>query len=145
MESTLRANNAKCIIWVNNFSFSDYENQSAGTIIRIEIKYNMDDFVLIDKARKVLGLKDYATLDDIREVYRELSLKYHPDRCKGKKKKECEEFFKEITNAYQVVISYCERYLYSFKEKDVKRGSMSSQQYEHLKQFYDGWWGNLDL
>jgi len=105
----------------------------------------MADFKQIDDARKILGLDEIATLEEIRTSYRKLALKYHPDKCKGKKKRRCEEMFKKISHAKDILINYCAGYKYSFKEKDVKRNAMDKVFYEHLKRFYDGWWGNLDL
>jgi len=105
----------------------------------------MTDFKQIDEARKLLGLGEYASLEEIKSAYKELVLKYHPDRCKGEKKKECEERFKKISHSRDVLMNYCAGYKYSFKENDAKRNTMSKEYYEHLKRFYDGWWGDLDL
>ena len=105
----------------------------------------MADFREIDNARKILGLDEIATLQEIKEDYKKLALKYHPDRCKDKDKIECEKMSKDINNAYQVLMAYCAGYRYSFKEKDVKRTTMDKEFYEHLKRFYDDWWGKLDL
>ena len=99
----------------------------------------------IDKARKTLGLHEEATLYQIKDAYHNLALKYHPDKCKEAKKKECEEIFKKINQAKDILIEYCAGYRYSFKEKDVIRNTMDREFYKHLKRFYDGWWGNLDL
>jgi DnaJ-class molecular chaperone len=33
----------------------------------------------IDKARKLLGLRDRATLEEIKQVYRKMAFRYHPD------------------------------------------------------------------
>lgn len=103
----------------------------------------MVDFKQIDESRKALGLGEYATLKDIIKAYRKLALKYHPDSCKGKEKRECEEMFKKITHAKDVLSAYCAVYRYSFKEKDVKRTSFDKEFYEHLQKFYDGWWGEI--
>jgi len=103
------------------------------------------DFKQIDEARQILGLDEYASLEEIKAVYKELALKYHPDRCAGKKKKECEEKFKKINHAKDVISAYCVNYKYSFKEKDVKRNTMDKELYEHLSRFYDGWFGDLGL
>ncbi|MBP7089033.1 MAG: DnaJ domain-containing protein [Candidatus Omnitrophica bacterium] len=105
----------------------------------------MADFKQINEARKLLGLGEDATLEEIKKAYKELCLIYHPDRCRDGKEKECEEMFKKISQANNVLISYCAGYRYSFKEKDVKRNTMDKLFYEHLKKFYDGWWGDLDL
>ncbi|MBL7081749.1 MAG: DnaJ domain-containing protein [Candidatus Omnitrophica bacterium] len=105
----------------------------------------MINFKQIDEARKLLGLGNIATLEEIKEAYRGLSLKYHPDRCSDKEKKHCEEMIKRINHAKDILLAYCANYRYSFKEKDVKRSAFDSQTYQHLKQFYDGWWADLDL
>ena len=104
----------------------------------------MADFKEIDEARKILGLTEYATLKEITEAYHRLALKYHPDKCKGvKKKAECEERFKKITHSRDVLSAYCSRYRFSFKEKDVKRSSYGQDFYKHLQKFYDGWWEEI--
>ena len=105
----------------------------------------MADFKQIDEARKMLGLEETAILEEIKSTYKRLALKYHPDKCKDEKKKECEEMFKRISHANDILMSYCVGYRYSFKEKDVKRNTIDKELYKHLKRFYDGWWGDLDL
>ena len=105
----------------------------------------MMNFKQIDEARQILGLDEYASLKEIKSVYKELALKYHPDRCGDEKKRECEEKFKKINHAKDILTIYCAGYKYSFKEKDVKRNTMDKEFYEHLKRFYDGWFGDLDL
>jgi len=103
------------------------------------------DFTQIDNARKLLGLGEDASLEEIRDVYRNLALKYHPDRCKEPDKKLCEEKFKRITHAKDLIANYCANYRFSFKEADVKKNTMDRELYEHLKRFYDGWFGDLGL
>ncbi|MDP2922685.1 MAG: DnaJ domain-containing protein [Candidatus Omnitrophota bacterium] len=105
----------------------------------------MADFKQIDEARKLLGLKEDASLEEIKDAYRNLSLKYHPDRCKEPHKKKCEEQFKRIAQAKDILSNYCANYRFSFKEADVKKNTMDREFYEHLKRFYDGWFGDLGL
>jgi DnaJ-class molecular chaperone len=105
----------------------------------------MADFNQIDEARKLLGLDEEASIEEIKDAFRSLALKYHPDRCKDKDKKYCEEMFKKINHAMDIIVSYCANYRYSFKEKDVKGNTMDKELYEYLKRFYDGWLGDLDL
>lgn len=50
---------------------------------------------------KTLGVEKTATKDEIKKAYRNLAFKYHPDRNNGDKA--CEEKFKEINNAYQIL------------------------------------------
>jgi len=105
----------------------------------------MADFKEIDEARRILGLDEEASMEEIKEAYRKLCLKYHPDRCKGNDKKKCEAMIKKINHAKDIIMIYCAGSRFSFKEKDVKRNTMDKELYKHLKRFYDGWWGDLDL
>jgi molecular chaperone DnaJ len=52
---------------------------------------------------EILGAQKGASADDIKKLYRNLVLKYHPDRVTADKKKEAEEMFKEISEAYAVL------------------------------------------
>ena len=101
----------------------------------------MANFKEIDEARKLLGIEETATLKEIKNAYRKLAFKHHPDKCKDEEKKECEEMFKKITHANDILMSYCAGYEYSFKEDDVERETADKEFYEHLKRFYDGWFG----
>ncbi len=50
---------------------------------------------------KVLGIEREASQEEIKRAYRQLALKYHPDRNPGNK--EAEEKFKEAAEAYSVL------------------------------------------
>ena len=50
---------------------------------------------------EVLGVSKNATEDEIKQAFRKLALKYHPDKNKGNK--EAEEKFKEIAQAYEIL------------------------------------------
>jgi molecular chaperone DnaJ len=52
---------------------------------------------------EILGVSKDAQLDQIKKNYRQLALKYHPDRNPGDK--EAEEKFKEASEAYQILSS----------------------------------------
>src|SRR3954470_452350 len=59
---------------------------------------------------KTLGVEKTATEDEIRKSFRQLARKYHPDVAKNKA--EAEEKFKEINEAYQVLIYHEKRKKY---------------------------------
>lgn len=61
---------------------------------------------------EILGVKKSATLDEIKKAYRELALRYHPDRVPHEQKKEAEEKFKDISEAYAVLSDSQKRALY---------------------------------
>ena len=50
---------------------------------------------------ELLGVSRSADTEEIKKAYRQLALKYHPDRNEGSK--EAEERFKEVTEAYEVL------------------------------------------
>jgi len=52
---------------------------------------------------EVLGIGRDASLDEIKRAYRSLALQHHPDKVPPEKKKEAEEKFKEISEAYAVL------------------------------------------
>lgn len=54
----------------------------------------------------ILGLNNDASDDDIKKAFRKMSIKWHPDKwanASENEKKEAEEKFKEINEAYQVL------------------------------------------
>ncbi|MDD5502756.1 MAG: molecular chaperone DnaJ [Candidatus Thermoplasmatota archaeon] len=52
---------------------------------------------------EVLGIGKGAGADEIKQAYRKLALKHHPDRVPAEEKKNAEEKFKEISEAYAVL------------------------------------------
>jgi DnaJ-class molecular chaperone len=59
----------------------------------------------------VLGIKPTATDKEIKDSYRKLCLKYHPDRNPGNKE-EAEKKFKEISEAYRMISDPDQRRMY---------------------------------
>jgi DnaJ-class molecular chaperone len=105
----------------------------------------MANFREINEARQLLGLDEEATIEEVKEAFRNLAVKYHPDKHKGKDKKYYEELFKKVSHAKDIISNYCAGYRFSFKEKEVKKNTMPKEEYEHLKRFYDGWFEDLGL
>jgi len=104
----------------------------------------MADYNQIDRARKTLKLGESATISEIKMAFRKLSLNYHPDKCKEKDKAKCEKKFKRINNANEILIEYCLNYKFPFKTpEDVETPEEKSMK-DHMKRFYDGWWGDLN-
>lgn len=94
---------------------------------------------------EILGVKKNASLDDIKKAYRSLALQYHPDRVPADKKKEAEEKFKEISEAYAVLSDSQKRALYDqyghagvdqrYTTEDIFRSADFSSIFEDLSGF----------
>ncbi|MDR3566663.1 MAG: molecular chaperone DnaJ [Syntrophobacteraceae bacterium] len=70
---------------------------------------------------EVLGVARQAGEDEIKKSYRQLALKYHPDRNPGDK--EAEEKFKEAAEAYEVLHDSQKRQVYDAYGHEGLRGS----------------------
>jgi curved DNA-binding protein len=81
---------------------------------------------------QILGVSRDATPDEIKKAYRKLAMKYHPDKFKGDKK-QAEEKFKQISEAYAVLSDPTKKQEYDqfgsqvfrqkFSQEDIFRGS----------------------
>jgi molecular chaperone DnaJ len=82
---------------------------------------------------EILGVNKSASVDDIKKTYRTLALKFHPDRVPAEQKKEAEEKFKEISEAYAVLSDSEKRKMYDqyghagidqrYAQEDIFRGA----------------------
>ncbi len=82
---------------------------------------------------EILGVQKTASIDEIKRAYRELALKFHPDRVPHEQKKEAETKFKEISEAYAVISDEQKRSLYDnyghsgidqrYAQEDIFRGA----------------------
>lgn len=61
---------------------------------------------------EILGVPRSASIDEIKKAYREMALKFHPDRVPTEEKKAAEEKFKGISEAYAVLSDSSKRDLY---------------------------------
>jgi len=91
---------------------------------------------------EILGVAKSATIDEIKKAYRMLAMKHHPDRVEAAQKKEAEEKFKEISEAYAVLSDENKRRLYDqyghagidqrYSTEDIFRGADFSSIFEEM-------------
>ncbi|MBR3509829.1 MAG: J domain-containing protein [Lachnospiraceae bacterium] len=89
---------------------------------------------------EILGLKKGAKEQEIKSAYRKLAKKYHPDSNPNDKK--AEQYFKEVTEAYNVLSDAEKRRLYDQYGHAAFDGSMGSdpdafaKEQERYRSFY---------
>jgi len=93
----------------------------------------------IDKARRLLGLGEFASLKDTRRAYRKKAMLYHPDKSDGQNA-QGEEIMKSVNQAYKLVVGYCSQYEYSFKEEDISRAYPDDA---YLRRYVYGWFEGI--
>ncbi|MBN2000113.1 J domain-containing protein [candidate division KSB1 bacterium] len=71
-------------------------------------------------AARLLGINTPLTLAQIKEKYREMLKKWHPDKC-GHEVETSKEMTEKIINAYEIITEYLEMYKFSFSEKEIKK------------------------
>ena len=76
----------------------------------------MKDRDTVLKAIRTLGVPAEASINDIKNIYGKLAMKYHPDRngndSNGK--------MAEINAAYKTIMCYCGNYAIPFGENHIK-------------------------
>jgi len=79
------------------------------------IKAESNPIETIENALDVLQLPNLITKYDIKQQYRYLSKKSHPDYGGSDMKQE------ELNNAYKVLMDYIEHFRYSFSKEEIKQ------------------------
>ncbi|WP_318165671.1 DnaJ C-terminal domain-containing protein [Candidatus Shikimatogenerans bostrichidophilus] len=79
---------------------------------------------------KILGVSNNASLNEIKQAYRKLAIKYHPD--KNQNNKIAEEKFKEAAEAYSVLSDSNKKKMY-----DINKQNNSNTNYEYTEDMDD--------
>ena len=92
-------------------------------------------FSELDAARKHLGLKERATLEEIRSSHRALVKKYHPDSGNADHVAK----FRKAEEAYQLIMVYCSHYRFSFEHDEFLEQNPTERLREQFG--FDPVWG----
>jgi len=84
----------------------------------------------------VLGVSRKASTDDIKKAYKKLARKWHPDKNPDNSE-EATRKFKEVSEAYQVLVDDSKRRIYDNEGKDGLSGNGGSRRREQNKNNYD--------
>ena len=74
----------------------------------------------ITSARELMGIPDEATIQQVRDRYRTMIKKWHPDCCADDPGM-CREMTEKLLHAYKTLINYCYNYRFSFSQDDVEK------------------------
>ena len=80
------------------------------------------------KAKSLLGLREKSTIKEIKNKYKELMKKWHPDKHKDDSEK-ATKMSAQINEAYEIIVEYCKNYEYSFEEESVKKTTYSPSEW----------------
>ncbi|QSZ41549.1 DnaJ domain-containing protein [Sulfurimonas aquatica] len=76
------------------------------------------------KAKSLLGLRETSSLKEIKNKYKLLMKKWHPDKHDGNQDK-ATQMSMQINDAYETVLAYCNAYEYPFDEESIKKATYS--------------------
>jgi preprotein translocase subunit Sec63 len=69
-----------------------------------------NEWQAIDQARTLLNLGEQATADEMKQAYRRMCKKYHPDRAPEKDKKKYADIMCRLTESYELLMRYIKIY-----------------------------------
>lgn len=75
----------------------------------------------VDKARRELGLGETATLEEVKNRFKELAKRWHPDVCVERDPIICQDRFRRITDAKTLLSLLIHLYNYSFRPENIER------------------------
>ncbi len=81
---------------------------------------NKKKWQAIERARDLFSLDDQATTDEMKQAYRRMCKKYHPDKAQEGDKKKYAEIMHRLTEAYELLMHYTKEYSFPLRpDKDT--------------------------
>ncbi len=97
---------------------------------------------MITWARHQLELPETATADQIKQNFKRVIKKWHPDHCR-EDQKQCREIAERIIEANKIIRAYCRRYKFSFSVEEIQKYRTTNEWW--LDKFgNDPLWGNYE-
>ncbi|MDY0391197.1 MAG: J domain-containing protein [Desulfobulbus oligotrophicus] len=84
---------------------------------------NAKQWQAIERARKVLGLGESATLAEIKRNYRRLSKLHHPDTAEIETAGDSDTMYR-ITAAYELLLQYCSEYRFPLHREEEEQDAL---------------------
>ncbi|KAI0981960.1 hypothetical protein GJ496_007765 [Pomphorhynchus laevis] len=108
------------------YTFTICWNSSYCALFEVDTRCNISNncFLKYLDYYKILGIPRNATEADIKKAYRKLALKYHPDKCK---ESNAEAKFKEVAEAYEVLIDKNKREIYDVHGEEGLQASSGGE------------------
>ena len=87
---------------------------------------------------QLLGVSKNATIEEIKQAYRKLAIKYHPDKNPGNQK--FTKRFKELTNAYNILKNKKKRREY---DETINKQNFGNTEGTYYSSKADKFWDNV--
>jgi len=84
------------------------------------------------KAKTLLGLRESSSIKEIKNKYKNLMKKWHPDKHTQNPDK-ATQMSMQINDAYETVLEYCNNYEYPLDEETIKKATYSPSEWWHDK------------
>ena len=81
------------------------------------------------KAKSLLGLREKSSLKEIKNTYKSLMKKWHPDKHKDDPQK-ATQMSMQINDAYETIMEYCNNFEYPFDEESIKKTNLTLAQFD---------------
>ena len=84
------------------------------------------------KAKSLLGLREKSSLQEVKNKYKNLMKKWHPDKH-SKDVEKATKMSMDINEAYNTILEYCNSYEYPFDEKSIKQNTYTPSEWWYDK------------
>ncbi len=88
-----------------------------------------EEFIRLDRARRILELPEIVSFFDIQQAYHQQSRRWHPDQQEELQEDECKRHMQEVNEAYRILKEYVLLCPVSLRREDLK-GTLNA----------DEWW-----